>query len=238
MSESTKLNPPPSVEAEAFCARSEATDALSEVVSREYAQQLWAEIERLKGIRPELPPREPDGEGLPRYGLRWNGPTEPLAVPMADGYWTPWHLAARVGEDARSDSTRESLQTQLETSTGAERDAFERYILTERGEAYLDRDEAAYVDHFVQEAWEAWQARAASAPAPVRGYLLPEARVQVLVEKAREFGVEHVTFGVMKPGAGFRGLPDYYGVFREDVSRLTATLESPAMQPSQPRTPR
>ena len=52
-----------------------------------------AEVERLRGITPELPPRPPDGAGLPRYGLRWNGPTEPVAVPMLDGYWTPWHLA-------------------------------------------------------------------------------------------------------------------------------------------------
>jgi hypothetical protein len=52
-----------------------------------------AEIERLRGTTPELPPRPPDGSGLPRYGLRWNGPTEPVAVPMLDGYWTPWHLA-------------------------------------------------------------------------------------------------------------------------------------------------
>ena len=36
---------------------------------------------------------QPDGEWMPRYGLRWNGPTTPVAVPMDDGYWTPWHLA-------------------------------------------------------------------------------------------------------------------------------------------------
>lgn len=30
---------------------------------------------------------------LPRYGIRWNGPQGPIAVPMPDGYWTPWHLA-------------------------------------------------------------------------------------------------------------------------------------------------
>jgi hypothetical protein len=51
------------------------------------------EIERLRGIKPELPPLLPSGSGLPRYGLRWNGPTQPLAVRMDDGYWTPWHLA-------------------------------------------------------------------------------------------------------------------------------------------------
>lgn len=56
--------------------------------------ELQAEIESLRGLQPELPPRPPEGSGLPRYGLRWNGPRQPLAVPMEDGYWTPWHLAA------------------------------------------------------------------------------------------------------------------------------------------------
>jgi hypothetical protein len=51
------------------------------------------EIERLKGVTPALPPRPPEGEGLPRYGIRWNGVDQPLSVPMDDGYWTPWHLA-------------------------------------------------------------------------------------------------------------------------------------------------
>lgn len=57
------------------------------------AHKAEAEVKRLRGLTPEFPPRPPDGEGLPRYGLRWNGPTKPLAVPLADGYWTPWHLA-------------------------------------------------------------------------------------------------------------------------------------------------
>lgn len=52
-----------------------------------------AEVERLRGLVPELPPRAPDGGGLPRYGLYWRGPTDPLSVPMESGYWTPWHLA-------------------------------------------------------------------------------------------------------------------------------------------------
>lgn len=30
---------------------------------------------------------------MKRYGIKWNGPTSPLAVPMDDGYWTPWHEA-------------------------------------------------------------------------------------------------------------------------------------------------
>ncbi len=54
---------------------------------------LLAEIQSLSGIQPSFPPRPPEGEGLPRYGLRWNGPQQPLATPMSDGYWTPWHLA-------------------------------------------------------------------------------------------------------------------------------------------------
>lgn len=52
-----------------------------------------AQAEQLKGIKPELPPRPPQGEGLPRYGINWNGPEQPLTVPMDDGYWTPYHLA-------------------------------------------------------------------------------------------------------------------------------------------------
>lgn len=54
---------------------------------------LRAEISALRGLTPGLPPRPPEGQELPRYGLRWNGPSQPLAVPMEDGYWTPWHLA-------------------------------------------------------------------------------------------------------------------------------------------------
>lgn len=54
---------------------------------------LVTENEQLRGLMPELPPRPPEGSELPRYGSRWNGPTQPLSVPMADGYWTPWHLA-------------------------------------------------------------------------------------------------------------------------------------------------
>jgi hypothetical protein len=30
---------------------------------------------------------------LKRYGIEWTGPKTPIAVPMKDGHWTPWHLA-------------------------------------------------------------------------------------------------------------------------------------------------
>ena len=62
------------------------------------ADRADAQVAELRGLVPELPPFPPAGVGLPRYGLRWNGPTQPLSVPMPDGYWTPWHLAARVRE--------------------------------------------------------------------------------------------------------------------------------------------
>lgn len=61
---------------------------------------LLAEIDKLRGLEPVAPPRPPEGEGLPRYGIRWNGPQQPIAVPLADGYWTPWHLASRATEDS------------------------------------------------------------------------------------------------------------------------------------------
>lgn len=69
---------------------------------------LHAEAEALRGLTPELPPRPPEGAGLPRYGLRWNGPSQPLSVPMDDGYWTPWHLAEalRAENEQLRDSTK------------------------------------------------------------------------------------------------------------------------------------
>ncbi|WP_223535323.1 hypothetical protein [Pseudomonas sp. GL-B-16] len=68
---------------------------------------LIAENERLKGLQPSLPPRPPEGYGLPRFGLRWNGPSNPLAVSMEDGYWTPWHLASQL--KAENEAMRKAL---------------------------------------------------------------------------------------------------------------------------------
>lgn len=31
---------------------------------------------------------------LERYGIAWAGWDRPISKPMADGYWTPWHVAA------------------------------------------------------------------------------------------------------------------------------------------------
>jgi hypothetical protein len=48
--------------------------------------------------QPMLPPFPPFGEGMPRYGLSWNGPASLLSTPMDDGFWTPWHLASAENE--------------------------------------------------------------------------------------------------------------------------------------------
>jgi len=56
-------------------------------------EALRAQVAALKGCVPELPEPLYAGNHLPRFGIRWNGPTEPLCVPMDDGYWTPWHYA-------------------------------------------------------------------------------------------------------------------------------------------------
>jgi hypothetical protein len=51
---------------------------------------------------PATPPREAqEGDKLPRYGVEWTGPKTPIAVPMPDGYWTPWHLVERKLETLR-----------------------------------------------------------------------------------------------------------------------------------------
>jgi len=70
-------------------ARQDIPDLLAEI------DRLNADVERLKGIKPELGLLPPDiGDGsIRRYGIKWNGPQQPLALPMGDGYWTPWHIA-------------------------------------------------------------------------------------------------------------------------------------------------
>jgi hypothetical protein len=81
--------------------------------------ELIAEIERLKGLQPDFPPRPPDGEGLPRFGLRWNGPQQPLATPMEDGYWTPWHLAGQLKtENTDLHATLQAAKGEIERLKG------------------------------------------------------------------------------------------------------------------------
>ncbi len=76
-------------------------------------ERMRAEVEALRGLRPETPERPPHSNdsryqhpALKRYGLRWNGPGEPVSVPMEDGYWTPFHAALAEVEALRADAGR------------------------------------------------------------------------------------------------------------------------------------
>lgn len=73
--------------------------------------ELQAKVESLRGLQPEAPPRPPDGTGLPRYGLRWNGDRQPFSVPMDDGYWTPWHLAASATAELPAETVNIPIDT-------------------------------------------------------------------------------------------------------------------------------
>jgi hypothetical protein len=53
---------------------------------------------------------------LKRYGIEWTGPKTPIAVPMKDGHWTPWHLAQeRIAE---LEKTEPLLQKVLDCCDG------------------------------------------------------------------------------------------------------------------------
>lgn len=106
---------------------------------------LLAEIDQLKGIQPGFPPRPPEDEGLPRYGLRWNGPQQPLATPMDDGYWTPWHLADELRKDAeRYRWLRENhILAHVQVT---QRDGTEPYVYAEELDRSVDDILAAIAD--------------------------------------------------------------------------------------------
>jgi hypothetical protein len=134
--------------------------AISRWNMRKPEDELRAEIERLNGLRPDAPPRAPDGGGLPRYGLRWNGPQQPLAVPMDDGYWTPWHLAERIG--VQLDVSEDTLATirgclrsaeeeidQLKAELEALRKDAERYRWLSQVSTMADKLSPGTVDHAI-----------------------------------------------------------------------------------------
>mgnify|MGYP001374979456 CR=1 FL=1 len=57
------------------------------------------EIEKLKGIKPGFYVNDNLSDNdLPRYGIRWHSKEEPIATPMSDGYWTPFHIANHIIE--------------------------------------------------------------------------------------------------------------------------------------------
>lgn len=55
--------------------------------------QIGAANQYRSPLRPTpQPPADGEVAELVRYGVDWNA--NPLIVPMEDGYWTPWHIAA------------------------------------------------------------------------------------------------------------------------------------------------
>ena len=134
-----------------------------EFVGKRDYDALHAEAEALRGLTPELPPRPPEGAGLPRYGLRRNGPSQPLSVPMDDGYWTPWHLAEalRAENEQLRDSTkridaywqselrdcrneRDTLTAELEAARGLLREVRHRCQLPDWARSQIDNLTAAH----------------------------------------------------------------------------------------------
>ena len=81
-----------------------ANAAIAEAAER--LEELAAQVEHLKGIKPELPPRPPQGDGLPRYGIKWNGEYSPITTPIDDGYWTPYHLATQHLREIQAEAGR------------------------------------------------------------------------------------------------------------------------------------
>jgi hypothetical protein len=94
------------------------------------------QIERLNRIRKLITAVRassplPETVELQRYGIVWQGhdkqPTAPVLVPMSDGYWTPWHLAAKalsspLQEQTGDEPIRATLQPQLRAGESDPRD--------------------------------------------------------------------------------------------------------------------
>lgn len=99
----------------------------------EEISRLIAANGRLRGLEPDLPPRPPEGYGLPRFGLRWNGPGIPLAVPFDDGYWTPWHLADQF--KAENEALRKDLADWQEIVAAIKRETPDGFKMLNRGNA-------------------------------------------------------------------------------------------------------
>lgn len=70
-------------------------------------KELRTRLSELHGAVPRLPPRPPEGGGLPRYGVRWCGNSQPITVPMYDGYWTPYHLAEKIIQSIKGGKVKE-----------------------------------------------------------------------------------------------------------------------------------
>ena len=100
---------------------------------------------------------------LPRYGLRWNGPTDPVSVPMDDGYWTPWHLAQAQIQQARIKAEDERDEARALRTVDREKAQREMLLLKQRVadlKHALGTDATGWFDRFNQAQRERDEARA------------------------------------------------------------------------------
>lgn len=48
---------------------------------------------------------------LIRYGIKWNGPENPITTEMTDGYWTPFHISNDVINKLKIDIAYEKKES-------------------------------------------------------------------------------------------------------------------------------
>lgn len=93
---------------------------------------------------------------LQRYGLEWKSETDFVCHPMADGYWTPWHIATE--ENTRLQSEVERLWGRVaeliayikeEVADGHTYKDYENILEGDRTEAWLLRTEAEGIEKAV-----------------------------------------------------------------------------------------
>ena len=97
-------------------------------------------IEKLKGIKPEKLTRiiTVQAGKLPRYGIRWTSPTDPIALRMDDGYWTPYHIAQILINEAR-EIIEYCMSADTEPTT---ENILKAALIVQRGENFLEATKA------------------------------------------------------------------------------------------------
>lgn len=120
---------------------------VGEVLTQEQWDGVCAFVREQDGIiRAFREQRSCEGSELPaleRYGIEWRGPHMPIALPMPDGYWTPWHIAEAALKEREherrpiADWERQSME-------------FLAKKLHERGDE-LSEDSASWLEKFALE---------------------------------------------------------------------------------------
>lgn len=61
---------------------------------------------------------EHEQPALERYGIEWRGPHMPIALPMPDGYWTPWHIAEAALKQRTSERQTNAIENAFYEAQG------------------------------------------------------------------------------------------------------------------------